>query len=55
MIALLTDPRVTIDPTRAAEVPATMVLALLDALDLRDQAEAEAMERARDAATRGGR
>jgi hypothetical protein len=39
MLRLLTDPRVSLDPTRAAQMPAPLVYALGDALDLRDEAD----------------
>lgn len=45
LLRILTDPRVSVDPARAGEIPATMVLALNDALDLRDEAERRAMDR----------
>ena len=43
MLRVLTDHRVALDPARAATIPATLVFALNDALDLRDEAEAEAL------------
>ena len=46
MLRLLTDARVTLDPVAVDAVPATLVLALNDALDLCDDAEAEAYRRA---------
>jgi hypothetical protein len=45
LLRIVTDPRVSLDPARAGEIPATLVLAINDALDLRDEAERQAMER----------
>ena len=39
MLRLLSDPRVALDPTRATAVPALLVLALNDALDVHDEAD----------------
>lgn len=39
MLRLLTDPRISLDPTRAAKLPGTMVWTLYDALQVCDQAE----------------
>ena len=39
MLRLLTDPRISLDPTRAARMPGTMVWTLNDALALRDHAD----------------
>ena len=48
MFRLLTDPRMSLDPTRAASLPATWVFALGDALELRDEAERLADEAAKE-------
>ena len=39
MLRLLTDPRIALDPTRAARMPGTMVWTLFDALQLREHAD----------------
>lgn len=39
MLRLLTDPRIALDPTRAARMPAILVWSLTDALALRDHAD----------------
>jgi len=48
VLRLLTDSRVSLDPARAAAVPAVLVLALCDTLDLRDEADRLARETAEE-------
>jgi hypothetical protein len=45
-LRLLVDQRVTLDPLRAGELPATFVVSLNAALDLMDHAERQSYERA---------
>jgi hypothetical protein len=47
VIRLLTDSRANVDAATIATIPATLVLALNDALDLRDEADRQAAEKAR--------
>lgn len=44
MLRLLTDPRIALDPSRADGLPAALVFVLSDALELRDEAEAIAVD-----------
>lgn len=39
LLRLATDPRIALDPGRMGDMPATLVIALNEALDLRDEAE----------------
>jgi len=48
VIRLLTDSRANVDAATIAFLPATMILALNDALDLRDEADRQAAKKAQE-------